>query len=345
MIHIDGAHGEGGGQILRTAVGLAALTCEPITITNIRAGRSNPGLRPQHLTAISLVATLCNGHTEGLSVGSKKIVFHPGKTAPGSYTFDIGTAGSIPLVFQTCILAGLDTNAPISITVTGGTDVKSAPSWEYFTQIFLAHLRKMNIPVESTLHKRGYYPKGGGQATLLLSPLQNSLLPLKPPAEYTVKSIKGVIHLTDLPDHIAKRMKHAAIKTVLSDYPSVLIRTEQDTSLSPGTGITLWTDAADILLGHNTLGEKGVPAEKIGQTAASELLKEIHSQSTVDVYAADQLLPYMAIAAIEHGKTSTFRVRTITGHAETHIWLLSQFYDISITQNKQSSYVEVSVSS
>ena len=325
MLHIDGSHGEGGGQILRTAVALSVLTNTPIEITNIRSNRPTPGLKPQHYTAVSCMKTLCNAKTKGLSVGSSHITFNPGTLQEGSYTFDIGTAGSMVLVFQTILLGSLHTKKPMTIRLKGGTDVKWAPSWDYFTNVFLPHLNQMGINTEVKLFQRGYYPKGGGDAQLTLHPY-TKIRPIHDEEQPMFSHVNGIISLTkNLPDHIAERMKHAAIKTLLKKNLSSSLFVEKTAALSEGTGITLWCSSNKTILGSTVLGEKGYPAESVGESVATELLKEIDAKATLDVYAFDQLLPYMAFARTQ-GNHVSCRVRLISNHAETNMWLMNQFF-------------------
>ena len=143
MLHIDGSQGEGGGQILRNAVALSVLTNKPVEIENIRANRPNPGIKAQHYIAIKSIQELCNAETKGLEVGSDKLIFSPGEIKGGRHKFDIGTAGSIVLVFQASILASLNISEPVTINVTGGTDVRWSPSWDYFEHVFLPLIKKM----------------------------------------------------------------------------------------------------------------------------------------------------------------------------------------------------------
>ena len=170
MLTIDGSYGEGGGQILRTAVALSALNKEPIKIINIRANRPNPGIKAQHYVAIKSVKELCNAKTSGLEVGSSSLTFTPGEIKGGTYKFDIGTAGSMVLVFQTCILASLKSKEPITIRLTGGSDDKWAPTWDYFYYVFLPLIKKIGVNVDAKLIKRGYYPIGGGEAEITINP-------------------------------------------------------------------------------------------------------------------------------------------------------------------------------
>ena len=264
MIQIDGSHGEGGGQILRTTIALATLTQTPVKIINIRAKRPQPGLRPQHHTALSCLQKICNAETQGLHIGSTTVTFHPQKPQPGTYTFNIGTAGSIPLVFQTCILASLQTNKPITINLTGGTDVKWAPTWDYFTHIFLPLIQHLGINIDTHLQQRGYYPKGGGKATLTIYP-SSPLQPLTLPTTTYENTIHGAIHSSNLPDHISKRIKHTIIKEAISKEFQTDITTQQTPSLSPGIVLTLWIKKQHNILGTTMLGEKGIPAETVAK--------------------------------------------------------------------------------
>jgi RNA 3'-phosphate cyclase len=290
VLSIDGSYGEGGGQIVRTAVALSVLTNTPITISSIRANRPVPGLRPQHYTAVSCVQSMCQAKTEGLTIGSSTLTFTPGVIIPGSYTFDVGTAGSITLVFQTCLLSALRTTAPITIRLKGGTDVRWAPSWDYFAHVFLPLVHKMGINTEVHLQSRGYYPAGGGDATMTISPTER-LRPFQVVDPQSFSEMHGIINIADLPDHIATRMKHAAMKTALKHHLQSFLQVESSSSASSGTGIVVWSETDETVLGANVLGEKGVSAEQIGESAATQLCQEITSGATVDNYAIDQLLP------------------------------------------------------
>jgi RNA 3'-phosphate cyclase len=332
LLKIDGSYGEGGGQILRSASSLSTLMKEPVEINDIRANRPVPGIRPQHHTAISCIKSISKGAAEGLSIGSSKLTFIPGEIQPGEYSFNIGTAGSIILVFQACILACLKTPKPISIKLIGGTDVKWAPTWDYFSQVFLPLIDKMGVKTEAQLIKRGYYPKGGGEAKLIIHPVKK-LTPLKIKEENFGK-IEGIVHSANLPEHISRRMKHAAIKIAVKNNIRSYIQVENTTSLSPGTGITLWSSSENTILGSTLLGEKGVAAEKIGERAANQLIRDIRNKATVDTHTIDQILPYMVLADGE----SNCIVRELSTHAQTNMWIINQFFKsekIFHIENKQ----------
>ena len=338
MLYIDGSYGEGGGQIVRTAVALSVLSNIPITVTNIRANRPIPGLRPQHFTAISCVKAISGATTEGLSIGSKQLTFTPTKISSGSYNFDVGTAGSMVLVFQTCLLSAAHLQEPLSITLRGGTDVRWAPSWDYFTCVFLPLLRNIGINTEVHLHKRGYYPTGGGEATLTIRP-SASLRPFQVEEPQQYHQIDGIIHLANLPEHIATRMKHAVMKQAFNHNFKTSLHVDAQPSSSPGTGITLWSASEATMVGSTKLGDKGVSAEQVGLGAFSQIEQEITSGATLDRYMIDQIFPYLALAAEE----SVCLVRELSNHTQTNMWLVKQFFkrDFKVTQQQRLHRIRV----
>ena len=334
MLEIDGSYGEGGGQILRNAVALSTHTKRPVKITKIRANRPNPGIKPQHYISIKSIQELCDANTTGLEIGSSTLSFTPGDFKGGKYKFDIGTAGSITLVFQACILASLKSKEPVTIKLTGGTDVKWSPSWDYFTNVFLPLLKKMGVSVEANLITRGYYPKGGGEAEITIKPCKK-INPLRLDMYQDFSDIAGVINIAGLPDHVSTRMNHSVIKLLLKENLMSNISVKRYTSVSQGVGITLWIESKDTIIGTTVLGERGVSSEEVGKSAGLNLLSEIKSQSTLDVYAFDQLLPYMALA----GGTSSCFVKELSNHANTNIWLVKQFLDADFeAKNKEENF-------
>lgn len=341
MIKIDGSYGEGGGQIVRTAVALSAVTGKPVEIVNIRANRPNPGLRAQHVTTIKCIQEISNADVKGLSVGSKQVTFIPNKIEGGDYKFDIGTAGSITLVFQAALLASSQSNKSFSLRLKGGTDVKWSPSWDYFAQVFLRLIRKMGLNVSAELIRRGYYPEGGGEAILKVNPT-TSINPFNVTNRQSFREVEGIIHISKLPEHIGKRMKHAAKKMLVKYGIRDDIKIERvEDAFCEGVGITLWSQSEETILGNTLLGERGLPAENIGETAARNIVNEITSGATLDTHAADQLLPYMALAK-DRGE-SAFLVRNLSNHAKTNMWLIKHFLDVEFEIQKVNSIANVIV--
>jgi RNA 3'-phosphate cyclase len=338
VLLIDGSYGEGGGQIVRTAVALSVLTKQPIEITNIRAKRPIPGLRPQHYTALSCIQKICNADVEGLSVHSTNLTFTPHDIKSGSYNFDIGTAGSMTLVFQACLLSAFHTTTPLTLTLHGGTDVRWAPSWDYFACVFLPLISNIGIKTETQLIKRGYYPTGGGKAILTIYPVEKLIsFHAEEPQNFT--DIYGIIHRANLPDHISTRMKHAVINTAMKHNLRSIIQIDVASSSSSGTGITLWSTSGPTILGSTILGEKTITAEAVGETAVNQLLQEIKSGATIDRYAIDQILPYLVLAP----KGSTCLIREISNHTKTNMWLIKQFLNIDFEVTPQQTSMRIVV--
>ena len=321
MIEIDGSYGEGGGQILRSSIALSVLTKKPITVNNIRANRPKPGIKPQHHAVLSILKTLSNAEASGLEVGSSKIEFFPKNINGGKFRFDVGTAGSIVLIYQALLFASLKIKKPISIELTGGTDVKWAPSWDYFVNVFMPFLKKIDIDATVVLQKRGYYPKGGGNATIHMQPVE-TVTPVQLDQLEIQDKISGKIHFNALPDHVAKRMKHTVYKKCFEKSIKVDISQKQSEASSPGIVMTLWVDDKESYIGCVGLGEKGIPAEHIGNQCSMNLIKMMETGATIDTFLFDQILGFLACAK----GTSTFFIPELSDHAKTNMWLIQQFF-------------------
>lgn len=317
MIEIDGSYGEGGGQIVRTAVALSAVTGKSVRVSKIRQGRPKPGLAAQHARAVEALAQICSGDIYGVQPGSSEITFVPGPVLGGKYSIDIGTAGSITLLMQ-CLLPALVTaDGPVHLEIRGGTDVRWSPTIDYVRQVFLPALREFGALVEILEVRRGYYPSGGGFVALDVTPkaLRSAEL-LKP----VISAIEGISHSSNLPDHVATRQAESAREMLQGAGYEAEIATQMIKSASTGSGIALWSGYK----GASALGERGVRAETVGRAAAEELVKELASPAAMDVHLADQLIPYLAMTG---GSITT---RELSKHAETNIWTARHFFQSRI---------------
>ena len=318
---IDGAWGEGGGQLIRTAVALAAITRTPIRVRHVRANRRPPGLAPQHLTAVRAVATLCGARTDGLELRTTAFEFAPARIVAGDFRFDVGTAGSLTLLAQALLPVLASAPGPCTVRLIGGTDVRSAPPFDYFRQVLLAHLTALGVPVRCTLHQRGYYPRGGGDIEL-------ATVPARPRAQRfgdaaSPRTILGRAHTDHLPRHVATRMSDAACAHL--PRQSCDIETEVAAeSANPGGSIVLWTGDGGSVLGAGRVAERGVRAEALGEAVAAELAADLAAGVALDVHAADQLLVWLALADGE----SLFTTREVTLHARTAMGLIEQFVPV-----------------
>ncbi len=318
MILIDGSIGEGGGQILRTALGLAAALRKPIKIINIRAKRRNPGLQRQHLTGVRAIATLTNARVEGAQLGSTTLYFEPRGIRCGNYTFDVGTAGSVTLVLQTLIPVLPYLPCRTTIEIRGGTDVPWSPPVDYMKFVFLPLVNRFGLTVTLELIRRGHYPRGGGIVRVHAEP-SHELRAVDLAERGVVKEIRGRSHCVRLPRHVAERQAKAA-KEYLAQHMNTPIDIDieayepsRDPHLGPGSGIVLYAIAERSILGADSLGEKGKPAEDVGREAAIKLLEELRSGAALDRHAGDMVIP---LAALARG-VSRFTISSLTLHALT----------------------------
>jgi len=328
MKEIDGSYGEGGGQIVRTAVALAAVTGTSIRVSKIRQGRPKPGLAPQHAQAILALAGICSAKAAGIVPGSSEITFEPGRIKGGSYSVDIGTAGSITLLVQCLLPTMISADGPITLTAVGGTDVRWSPTIDYFRSVFLPALREFGAQVKLEGSRRGYYPRGGGLVVLTVTP--GSLKPahLKPQDEGVVQ---GISHCSNLPEHVARRQAESATAALKDAGHIGKIAMEVFKEISTGSGITLWRGHK----GSSALGERCMRAEDVGKAAAQEIIAELSSPAAVDTHLADQLIPYLALAG------GNYTVRQISKHASTNIWTARQFLNTVVNVTDEGDVLRI----
>ena len=326
MIEIDGAYGEGGGQILRTAVSLSALILKPIRITNIRAGRPKPGLKRQHIAGIEVAGKIVDAKIRGLEVGSTTIEFVPRERRGGILSYDVGTAGSISLVLQATLPPAVLSPDPITFKLRGGTDVKWSPPIDYLHNVFAQVLGMLGTKIQINQKKRGHYPRGGGEVTCEVTPV-NNINPVEAVQLGNLTGVGGISHCVRLPSHIAERQAAAAEEMILKQLeiePKIKRESYQkgkDPHLGPGSGIVIWAESEQgIRIGADALGERDKSAENVGKEAASQLVKELSTSMAIDSHLCDMLIPYLAIST----GTSRIGVTNVTSHLTTNIWAVKQ---------------------
>ncbi|MEM4254405.1 MAG: RNA 3'-terminal phosphate cyclase [Candidatus Woesearchaeota archaeon] len=336
MIELDGSLGEGGGQIVRTALALSMITQKPFHITKIRQGREKPGLKMQHLNCITALQKLSESKAEGAMLGSTELTFIPAPLKGRSLAVDIETAGSITLFLQAVLLPCALSGKQMKLELIGGTDVAWSMPIDYFASIVVPHLNRwaeINVKVE----KRGYYPAGNGKVVIRVKPNEEKK-PIELLEQHNLIHTKGISHASKSLEQarVAERQASAA-KQVLAKYSCPInVRTEYSETLSPGSGITLWAvfskkkDDIDIkepiILGADALGEKGLPAEQVGKAAAQKLIDAIESKAPVDSHLADNLIPWMALFP-----PSKIKVQTITPHTLTNINVVEKFLPVKFS--------------
>jgi len=321
MIDVDGSMMEGGGQLLRMATTYSAVMGVPVRVRNIRAGRRPPGLRPQHLTTLRAVAEICDADTRGLSLGSREIEFHPRTPRGGSYSFDIGTAGSISMLLQCVAPVAAFADSPVRLRVVGGTAVRWSPPVPTLDRVVWEALRRMGFEGELTVRREGFYPKGGGIVEASINSI-DQLSPLVVEKPKRVDIVRGISRCGRLPGHVAERQARAA-EAVLREagYRAEVehrVAVGREAPRSPGSFICLWAETEPrTFLGADALGERGKPAEKVGAEAASSLTEQLRTGAAVDLHTADNLVLWCSLA----DGVSDFTTSRLTLHTATAIEL------------------------
>lgn len=335
MLTIDGAYGEGGGQILRTTLALAAISNQPVCLKNIRANRRTPGLAAQHLTAVRAAAMICDARLTGDELGSIQLTFAPQSSPiPGLYEFDVaearegGSAGSATLVLQTVLLPLALAAKPSTVTVKGGTHVPWSPSFHYFRDVYLPILGQLGVHTTVDLPAWGWYPAGEGEIEINISPAgvrsdkQTGELNWTGQERGPLKQIKGTAVASTLPSHIAQRMRDRATNLLSQEALPANIVPQRVRSVSPGAGIFLVAEYESALAGFSALGKKGKPSEQVAAEAIDDLLAFHRSEAVLDKHLTDQLILPLALT----DRPGPFKVESFTQHTLTNIWVVEQFF-------------------
>jgi RNA 3'-terminal phosphate cyclase (ATP) len=317
MLSLDGSYGEGGGQILRTALSLAAVTGTPIRMERIRAARSKPGLRPQHLTAVQAVARLSQAEVAGAYLGSQDLTFRPRRLTGGHCVFDVAettrSAGAVSLIVQALLPLLLKADSPATVILKGGTHVPWSPPAHYLSHVFLPALAVMGPEVNLTLERWGWYPRGGGEVRLATRPT----CPLtgvhwRAPAD--AAAFQALSAAAKLPEHVARRQAARVAARLGEAAPVAIVPAGgQD----PGSLVFVWGPRA----GFSALGVRGKPAEQVADEAVDAYLAFRASGAALDRHLADQMLIYLALAK----GPSTFTTEAVTSHLLTNVWVIEQF--------------------
>jgi len=334
MIDIDGAQGEGGGQVLRSALSLSMLTGQGFHITNIRQNRKKPGLRAQHLSAVDAARAISQAEVEGVRLNSTELSFNPHEVRSGRYYFKIKTAGSSALVLQTIFLPLATARAASSVRISGGTHVPWAPCMHYLTYQWLPYMNALGFDARIDLDQAGFYPEGIGQISAVIRPI-NQIKPLFSIRRGKLIEIRGISAVANLPLEIAYRQKRQAKLRLVDICDHIQILTTSMPARSKGTMLLLLGKFDTGLLNQPTqacyfsLGERKKRAESVADDAADDLQRFLESDAVFDEYLADQLLLPLSFA----GGKSEFTTPKITSHLLTNIEIISKFIPVGIEVN------------
>ncbi len=329
-IEIDGARGEGGGQVLRSALSLSLITGRAIVVENIRAGRRKPGVLRQHLTAIRAAAAIGRAHVEGDELGSKRLRFNPGQVEAGNYEFRIGSAGSALLVLETVLPPLLKLGAGSRVLVEGGTHNPMAPPYEFVSRVFAPLIRRLGYDLELELERPGYVPAGGGRVVAKIGDREPS-----PRFELSERGSLLGRKATAVVAHLPQVIAHRELKRIanrLGFEPSeVQIHSHQD-SLGPGNVIFVEHRFEQVTELFTGFGRRGRPAEAVADQVVDETSEYLAHTAPVGPYLADQLLLPLALAG-----EGSFRTGPLTRHTQTQIDLIPEFLPVDINVAEDSS--------
>ncbi len=338
MIEIDGAYGKGGGQILRTALTLSMIRQEPIRIGSIRANRKRPGLRPQHLACAKAAAAISNARITGAEIGSKTLTFIPSRVRPGTYRFDIGTAGSVMLLLQTILIPLCLARRPSRLILTGGTHVPWSPCFHYIDRVFRPAVCLTGINFELELKRWGWYPKGGGivEARIFPSRIQGIFCPVA-----SGKGSLGALSASSmLPAHVRFRQAKILDDILGTSGMELHLEAKDVPADSPGSLAFCWLEGNGRFAGYASLGARGKPAEKVAEEAAYGLTGFLASKALCDEHLSDQI---MLPAFIATGR-SHWTTNEATQHMHTNAWICKKFYPgkkVLIERQKDLFAIEV----
>lgn len=322
-VHIDGAMGEGGGQILRTSLALSTCLGKSFQISSIRIQRNRPGLQPQHLAAVKAAQEISNAHVEGAEKDSLELWFIPGKVIPGEYHFSIGTAGSTSLVLQTILPALMLAEKPSILFLEGGTHNPFAPPFDFLQYAFLPLLNRMGPAVTLVLERPGFAPKGGGKVRMEIQPA-NTLHHLEISKRGKIIEQHVEVMLAHLPEHIAQR-ELAVVKQGLNFEDSQLSYHFANEAFGAGNVVSAIIKSEHITECFTAFGQRGLPAEQVAKKLVKEVQRYRKAGVPVGKYLADQLLLPLALAG-----SGSFITVEPSSHTLTNISVINAFMDITI---------------
>jgi len=332
LIRIDGSYGEGGGQVIRTALALSAITGRPIELANIRGKRAKPGLQAQHLMSVKAAATICQAEVIGDELGSQEIYFSPrSPVKSGNYHFNIGTAGSTTLVLQTIFVPLALAAGRSKVSVTGGTHNPMAPCSDYLERVFLPALTRMGVDTKFELVRAGYFPRGQGEVTCEIEADGFVPISLEERGGHTGSTARVIT--SGLPKGVGERGRSQLGRSYELSPIEVLDRP----SAGAGAAVFVAHEFENAFAGFTGLGERGKPMESVAEEAGKPAADWFKSEATVDEHLADQLV----LPAVFAKGQSRWRTSLVTEHLRTVAWLALHFVDREIEIDESTGLVSV----
>jgi RNA 3'-terminal phosphate cyclase (ATP) len=341
-VEIDGSVGEGGGQILRSALALSMCTGRAITLRHIRARRPRPGLMRQHLTCVQAAATVCGAVVEGAELGAQTLHFQPGLVRAGDYTFQVSSAGSCTLVLQTVLPALMMCAAPSRVTLGGGTHNPMAPPYHFIERSFVPLLRRLGVGIELELRRLGFYPAGGGEFSAQIQPLPAGLLPFDLTARGLLQAAYAEVFAPALPSSVAPR-ELAALASATGWSGEQLRTPPVRQNEGPGNALLATLAYAQVCEVVTGFGQKGVRSEQVAGGVVREMRAYQASEGALGPHLADQWLLPLALAVAARGGQAAFTCTELTEHATTNIGVIERFLPVRFEVVTSDASVRVAV--
>lgn len=322
QIILDGAQGEGGGQILRSALTLSMITGTPFRIENIRAGRAKSGLLRQHLTAVNAAAEISGAQVEGAQLGSGTLSFQPGRIRGGDYRFNIGSAGSCTLVLQTVLPALWFADAPSRVEISGGTHNQSAPPADFLIRAWTPLLARMGVSQRIELLRHGFYPAGGGRLLAEVQP-SGQLLPLHVNERGALRELRAEALCAAVPLDVARReleLLRQHLPQISGCYREIPARE------GPGNVMLVEVESDGLTELFCAFGERGLPAEAVAEKVLTQVQAYLDSGAAVGEYLTDQLLLPLALAG-----GGSFEAQLLSSHSMSNIAVIERFLPVNFT--------------
>lgn len=327
MIELDGATGEGGGQILRSALALSLCTAQPIRIHRIRARRPKAGLMRQHLACVNAAVAISGARAEGAELGSQELVFEPGPVRPGDYTFNVGTAGSCSLVLQTVLPPLMLADAPSRVTLGGGTHNPMAPPFHFLERCFAPLLRRLGVDLQLELRRLGFYPAGGGEFSAAITPASGGLMPFDLVERGALREAHAECLVPGLPQRVAHR-ELEALGHALGWSGDQLRTPPARQNEGPGNALMATLVHEHVTELVTAFGEKGVTSETVARTVVREVQAYQHATGALGPHLADQWMLPLALAVVQTKKAAAFTCTEMTEHASTNTQVIEAFLPV-----------------
>jgi RNA 3'-terminal phosphate cyclase (ATP) len=342
---IDGSHGEGGGQILRTTLSMAGVLKKEVQIYNIRKGRKVPGLQPQHLTCVEACGDITEAEVEGNKLKSLSLRFSPKTIKGGNFLFDVakikGSAGSVSLVLQSILLPLILAGQSSEVVIKGGTHVPWSPPFTYLNRVFFPMIKKIGCRVSGKIEKWGWYPIGGGEVLFSIEPIPE-ILSLDLTERGKLKKLSGISAVSNLPLSIAKRQRDQAYRILRERRLPPEIELVDAPSIGKGTFFFILAEFENSLAGFSSLGAIKKRAETVAEEACQEFLEFMQTDAAIEKHLADQLIPVLSFS----NQKSSFTVSSVSQHLLTNIWAVKNFLPVRIeVQGKEGEQGKVFIDS